>query len=362
MDDHVAEYFEHPKLRQLVQYSLVFLGGAPWNTPALYNLMSHVDNGLGVYYPDGGIGSVVDALVALGTELGVEYHTGVPVTAITGERGDFQVETGSRRDPSDTVTPPPSDRTTISSDGGKGVASDRRTGTPPLDATSLEADVVVSDADYAHTELSLLEPADRQYDEDYWDSRTYSPSAFLLYLGVEGRVDPLAHHTLVLPTDWDEHFEQIFDRPAWPDDPAYYCCVPSRTDESVAPDDHSALFLLVPIAPDLDDDAETRDAYRDQILADLARNTGVDLRDRIVFEERFSVSEFASRYNSREGTALGLAHTLRQTGPLRPNRRSSALDGLYFTGSYTTPGIGVPMCLIAGEHTAAAVRADYEVD
>jgi phytoene desaturase len=337
MDDHVAEYFEHPKLRQLVQYSLVFLGGAPWNTPALYNLMSHVDNGLGVYYPDGGIASVVDALVTLGTELGVEYHTGVAVTAISGERGAFQVETAPGRE-----------------------SSEDRIERGPLGATLLEADVVVSDADYAHTEQELLTPEDRQYDEAYWDSRTYSPSAFLLYLGVEGTVEPLAHHSLVLPTEWDEHFEQIFDRPAWPEDPAYYCCVPSQTDDGVAPEGHSALFLLVPIAPGLEDDADTRQRYRDRVLEDLATNTGVDLRDRIVVEERFAVSDFATRYNSREGTALGLAHTLRQTGPLRPNRRSEALDGLYFTGSYTTPGIGVPMCLIAGEHTAQAVREDVE--
>jgi phytoene desaturase len=309
--------------------------------------MSHVDNGLGVYYPEGGIGSVVDALVTLGTELGVEYHTGVAVTGIDGQRGDFQVETAPRPESADPATP-------AAADGG--------VTTRPLGPEYLSADVVVSDADYAHTEQSLLTPEDRQYDEDYWDSRTYSPSAFLLYLGVEGAVEPLAHHTLVLPTDWDDHFEQIFDRPAWPDDPAYYCCVPSRTDDSVAPEGHSALFMLVPIAPGLDDGEDTRAAYRDQILADLAENTGVDLRNRIVFEEDFAVADFASRYNSREGTALGLAHTLRQTGPLRPNRRSSALDGLYFTGSYTTPGIGVPMCLIAGEHTAAAVASDEEVD
>jgi len=100
------------------------------------------------------------------------------------------------------------------------------------------------------------------------------------------------------------------------------------------------------------------DAPAARVLADIAENTGVDLRDRIVVEERFSVSEFADRYNARDGTALGLAHTLRQTALFRPNRRSSAVDGLYFTGSYTTPGIGVPMCLISGEHTADAVVSD----
>jgi phytoene desaturase len=323
MEDHVADYFDHPKLRQLVQYSLVFLGGSPTNTPALYNLMSHVDFGLGVHYPDGGMGSVVDGVVELGRELGVTYHTGKEVTSIQGSAGGFRV-------------------------AGEG--------------WSLAADLVVSDADYAHTEQHLLDPEDRQYDEDYWESRTYAPSAFLIDLGVEGELDGLAHHSLVLPTDWDQHFAQIFDEPAWPDDPAYYLCVPSRTDDSVAPAGCGNLFALVPVAPGLEDDIEARERYRDVVLDDIAENTGVDLRGRIVVEEHFCVSDFASRYNSREGTALGLAHTLRQTGPMRPGHRSSALDGLYFVGAYTTPGIGVPMCLISGQHTADAVLADHDVE
>ena len=314
MQGHVEDYFDHPKLQQIMQYTLVFLGGSPHNTPALYNLMSHVDFNMGVYYPDGGIGAVVDGIVELGAELGVEYVTEQPVTEIAGRRGGFAVRTA--------------------------------TGDEYL------ADLVVSDADYAHTEQELLPPEKRQYDADYWESRTYAPSAFLLYLGVEGDVEPLAHHTLVLPTEWDGHFEQIFDRPAWPDDPAYYLCVPSKTDDTVAPEGHSNLFALVPIAPGLDDTESIRAEYRDQVLEDIAANTGVDLRDRIVFERTFSVNDFADRYNSMKGTALGMAHTLRQTALFRPPHHSKAVDGLYFTGSYTTPGIGVPMCLISGQLTA----------
>jgi phytoene desaturase len=314
MQDHVEKYFDHPKLQQVMQYTLVFLGGAPNNTPALYNLMSHVDFNLGVYYPKGGLGAVADAMVELGRELGVEYVTNEPVTQIRGRRGGFVVRTET---------------------GGEYLA-----------------DLVVSDADYAHTEQDLLPPEKRQYDEEYWETRTYAPSAFLLYLGVEGDVDPLAHHTLVLPPDWNDHFEKIFDDPQWPEDPAYYLCVPSQTDDDVAPEGHSNLFVLVPIAPGLDDSPAVRERFRDLILDDIEAHTGVSLRDRIVFEETFSVSEFAERYNSQRGTALGLAHTLRQTALFRPPHASGAVEGLYFTGSYTTPGIGVPMCLISGLLTA----------
>jgi phytoene desaturase len=320
MQSHVEDYFEHPKLQQIMQYTLVFLGGSPRTTPALYNMMSHVDFNLGVYYPDGGVGAVVDGLVELGEELGVTYETDAEVAEISRRKAGFLVETVH----GDTTHP----------------------------------DEVVVNADYGHAEQELLPEHERQYDDDYWDDKTYAPSAFLMYMGVEGDVEPLKHHTLVLPTDWDPHFDDIFEDPAWPDDPAYYLCVPSKTDDSVAPEAHSNLFVLVPIAPGLHDGEEMRQEYREKVLADIAENTGVDLRDRIVYEKQFAVSDFGERYNATEGTALGLAHTLRQTALLRPNNRSSAVDGLYFTGSFTTPGVGVPMCLISGEHTAEALIED----
>ena len=320
MQGHVESYFDHPKLQQLMQYTLVFLGGSPTNTPALYNLMSHVDYNMGVYYPDGGIGAVVDGIVELAEDLGVEFVTDAAVTGIEGRYGAFAVDT---------------------EDGERHLA-----------------DRVVSDADYAHTEQELLPERKRQYTEEYWESRTYAPSAFLLYLGVEGDVPELEHHTLVLPTDWDGHFEQIFDDPEWPDDPAYYLCVPSKTDDTVAPEGHSNLFALVPIAPGLRDTPEIRNRYRDLVIDDIAENTGTDLRGRVVVEETFSVDDFADRYNSYAGSALGLAHTLTQTSLLRPSHTSDAVDGLYFTGSTTTPGIGVPMCLISGGLTAEAMADD----
>ncbi|SFR53260.1 phytoene desaturase family protein [Halogeometricum limi] len=322
MQDHVERYFQHPKLQQIMQYTLVFLGGAPNNTPALYNLMSHVDFNMGVYYPEGGLGGVVDGIVAVAEELGVEFHVDSPVSEIRGREGAFVTRT----------------------EGG----------------SEFYSDYVVSDADYRHTEMELLPEHKRQYDENYWDSRTYAPSAYLLYLGVEGDVPSLEHHTLVLPTDWDDHFETIFDDPAWPGDPAYYLCVPSKTDDTVAPEGHSNLFVLVPIAAGLEDTPEQRERYRNLVLDDIAEHTGEDLRDRIVLEESFCVNDFADRYNSTQGTALGLAHTLRQTALLRPPHHSEKMPGLYFTGSFTTPGIGVPMCLISGQLTAEemAERAD----
>jgi len=315
MENHVHSRFENDKLRQILQYTLVFLGGSPKNTPALYSLMSHVDFNLGVYYPDEGMTGVADSIAEMARELGVETRTDAEVREV--RNGGRVVKT---------------------TDG------------------DFSADATVCDADYAHFEQEVLTSQQRSYDESYWESRTYAPSAFLVYWGVEGDLEGLEHHTLVLPTDWDEHFAKIFEDPGWPMDPAYYLCVPSKTDDSVAPEGHSNLFVLVPVASGLEDNPGIRERYKEKIIDDIAENTGVDISDRVVYEKTFSVDDFAERYNSHEGTALGLAHTLKQTAFLRPSYRSSNLDSLFYTGSYTNPGIGVPMCLVSGEHTANVVE------
>ncbi|QGX95032.1 phytoene desaturase [Haloplanus rallus] len=318
MHDHVAAHFDEPKLQRLLEYTLVFLGSSPHDAPSLYNLMAYVDFEGGVYYPEGGMYALVEALVSLGRDLGVDYRTDAEVTALAP------------------------------TDDGIRVAG----------PTTHRADRVVANANPAHVERDLLSPADRGRDPDYWDSRTYGPSALMLYLGVEGDVDPLEHHTLVLPTDWDDHFERIFDDPAWPEDPAYYLSVASRTDPDVAPEGHHAVVVLVPLAPGLDDDPDRVSAFRDAVLADLAAVTGVDLRDRIVVERSACVSEFAGRYHTPGGTALGLAHTLDQTGPLRPSHHAPGVDGLYYAGAFTSPGVGLPMAVVSGEHAADAAARD----
>ncbi|WP_436901837.1 phytoene desaturase family protein [Halovenus halobia] len=319
MDDHVSEYFDHPKLRQIVQYTLVFLGGAPHNTPALYNLMSHVDFELGVYYPQGGMYEVVEAMASVCREQGVDISTSTPVNGLQ----------------------PQADGVTVNYEGGR--------------ATH---DRVVCNAPVAHAERELLPTGAVDRDPDYWDDRTYAPSAYMCYLGIDGELPEFEHHTLVLPTYWENHFESIFESPHWPDNPAYYVNVPSRTDPTAAPEGKETLVVLVPIAPGLNDDEAARERMRADILDSLAAHVGVDLRNRIEFEREMCVSDYRSQFNKPEGTALGMAHTLFQTGPMRPTHRAPGVDRLYYVGGDTNPGIGVPMCLLSGEHAAETVIED----
>ena len=318
MDAHVQGYVEHPKLRQLLEYKLVFLGGSPYNTPALYTLMSHVDFNQGVYHPHGGMQALVDALAELAGDLGATLETDAPVEGLDARGTGIQVHANGH---------------------------------------THRADRVVANAAPAHVERTLLPPAQRDHDDAYWDGRTYGPSAYLLYLGVEGPVDPLLHHSLVLPPDWDPHFEAVFDTPGWPTDPAYYLHVPSQTDPTFAPDGHHSVFVLVPIAPGLRDGSARRAWMRERVLEDLATHV-VDLRDRIVTERDACVSDFAEHFGQPQGNALGLAHTLWQTGPLRPSHRADNAPGLYYVGADTQPGVGLPMCLLSGEHVADRIVGD----
>jgi phytoene desaturase len=125
----------------------------------------------------------------------------------------------------------------------------------------------------------------------------------------------------------------------------------------MAPPGHENLFVLVPVASGLHDDDDTRDRYGDMILADLEAHLGESLRPNIVLQRTFSHRDFAGRYNAFRGTALGLAHTLRQTALFRPRRKSAKVAGLYFTGQYTHPGIGVPMTLISSQIVSEELAA-----
>ncbi len=219
------------------------------------------------------------------------------------------------------------------------------------------ADIIISNADMRHTETQLLESSQQTYPESYWAKQVISPSWFILYLWVDGELPQLKHHTLVFSDDRRGWFDQIFKDPQWPQDPNYYICNPSKTDPSVAPAGKENLFVLVPIAPWLESTLQSLEAYKDHIIADIAHNCGIpDLQDRIEVSQIFSIPQFEQYYNAYKGTALGLAHTFFQSAVRRPQNYSKKVKGLYYAGGYTTPGIGMPMCLISAMMVADRVE------
>ncbi|CAN5203416.1 phytoene desaturase family protein [soil metagenome] len=323
MHTYVERYFKTPEMQKIMEYTLVFLGSSPYNTPALYSIMTHIDFNMGVFYPKGGIYGIVEALTKLMDKYGVKYHTGKPTEEILVE-------------------------------GGRAVGIKLEGG------NEVRADVVISNADRHHTEMVLTPAHYRSIPEKNWEKKTLAPSAFIMYLGVKGRIPEFTHHNLVFSRNWEENFGQIFgEKKQLPTDPSYYVCAPSVTDATVAPKGHENLFVLVPIPAGAEVSETWMKVYGDGILKDMETNTGIaDLQERIVYCRYYSVEDFTRDYNSFQGTALGLAHTLNQTAIFRPNNFSKQLKGLYFVGADTNPGIGMPMCLISAELLLKRLRSD----
>jgi phytoene desaturase len=222
-------------------------------------------------------------------------------------------------------------------------------------------DQVIATADYHFVETQLLPPASQAYPERYWQSRQLSPSALLVVAGVRRKLPRLAHHTLFFDTNWDKHFQQVFDRsaaPAWSAEPLFYLCVPSRTDPSVAPKGMENLFLVAPMAPGVRPTPQQQQATAQKLLERVAAAAGESFAEAIVTQRVFGPEYFSTTFNAYQGNAFGLAHTLRQSTVLRPRLQSKRVKNLFYAGQYTNPGTGVPMVIQSGKLAAGlAARA-----
>jgi phytoene desaturase len=306
---HVRKYFKSPTLLKLMEFPILFLGAISQNTPAMYSLMNYAEIKLGTWYPMGGMHMIVKGMVDLALSKGVkiQYHA-----EVTG----FAIEAGKV----------------------KGVKT----------ANGLfEADAVVASADYHHVE-TLLGDAHRNYDETYWDKRVMAPSSLLFYLGINKRIPRLKHHNLFFDRDFSVHSHEIYTDPAWPTDPLFYASAPSVTDPSVAPDGSENLFLLIPVAPNLEDNDAIREQYFTQLMDRLEEYCGVSIRDSIVYKRSYAHKDFMGDYHAFKGNAYGLANTLMQTAILKPSLKNKRLKNMFYTGQLTVPGPGVPPSLISG--------------
>ena len=185
-----------------------------------------------------------------------------------------------------------------------------------------------------------------------------APSSLLFYLGIDRKIPNLLHHNLFFDRDFELHAKEIYKKPNWPADPLFYACVPSITDDSVAPEGMENLFLLIPVAPGLEDTEEIREKYFQQLMDRLQVQTGVDIRKHIVYKRSYAHRNFMEDYHAFKGNAYGLANTLMQTAYLKPKLKSKKVDNLYFTGQLTVPGPGVPPSLISGNVVAKEIIKD----
>ncbi len=312
---HIARYFNNPKLRQLMEFPVLFLGALPENTPALYSLMNYADIKGGTWYPKGGIYAVVEGMYALAKELGVRFHFGEEVKELAVENKKIQKVITAKN--------------------------------------VYEAEAVISGADYHFTETALLPPAYRSYADAYWNKRVMAPSCLLYYVGLNKKLKQAVHHSLFFDVPFAPHGIEIYENPRWPSEPLFYASVSSLTDAHAAPPGCDGIVFLIPVASGLEGDTgELREKYFRMIMQRMERHTGESLLDAVIYKKMYSVSDFVQDYHSFRGNAYGLANTLKQTAIFRPACRSKKLRNLFFTGQLTVPGPGVPPSLISGEVVA----------
>ena len=324
---HVAKYFTNPKLVQLMEFPVLFLGALPENTPALYSLMNYADIKGGTWYPNTGIYSIVNGMYELAIELGVNFHFEQEVKRIVID---------------------------------KGIAKKVVTGSMTNGEITYEADVVIGGADYHHIETALLPEAYRSYSKSYWDKRVMAPGCLLYYVGLNKKLTGILHHSLFFDTSFEIHGKEIYTGKKWPADPLFYVSATSVTDHSVAPEGYENLFLLIPVAAGLENDTEElRNRYFEMIINRMERHLGQSIKEFIVYKKSFAQSDFVNEYNAFKGNAYGLANTLLQTAVLKPSCRSKKVKNLFYTGQLTVPGPGVPPSLISGEVVAAQVVKEY---
>lgn len=313
----VRRHFKNPRLVQLLEFPVLFLGATAKEIPALYSLMNYADLVLGTWYPMGGMYKIVEGMVAVAEEQGVKfcYNSAVERIEVKGRKAIGAVVNGEL----------------------------------------ITADIIIGGADYHHVEQHLLPEHYRMYSPKYWQKRVMAPGSLLFFLGIDGRIPGLEHHTLLFDESMDDHADAIYRNPRWPERPLLYVSATSKTDPSVAPPGMENLVVLIPLAPGLDDTNEVRERYYNIVMDRLEFHTGSQIRSKVMVKHSFAHRDFESRYNAYKGNAYGLANTLLQTAHLKPSMRNKKLDNLYYTGQLTVPGPGVPPSLISGKVVADLV-------
>ncbi len=313
MSAHIRKFFKSPKLIQLLEFPVLFLGAKPEKTPSLYSLMNYADVQLGTWYPLGGMHKIIEGITSLALSLGVKFLYNNTVE---------KIET--------------------TSNGVTGLLTNGQ---------CTAYDYVIASADYHHVEQDLLPEYQRRYRERYWDKKVMAPSSLLFYIGLNKRID-LLHHNLFFDSDFGLHASEIYDDPKWPTFPQFYVCCPSKTDDSVAPAGCENLFILIPVATALEDSPSMRAKYFDMVINRMAKTCG-PFRDNIVYNRSYAHADFIQDYNAYKGNAYGLANTLTQTANFKPSIINKKLSNLFYAGQLTVPGPGVPPSIISGQVAAS---------
>ncbi len=320
----IRDFVGDPRVAQMLDHYVQYVGSSPDASPAILCSIAHMQSEEGIWYPMGGTRAVPEALVKLGTELGVRYHTSTEVERILSDQGVV-------------------------------------TGLVTKDGSRHDFGAIVSNEDAVRTHRELIGgTVAKQFDK----SRDYEPacSGVVLYLGLNKRYAHLAHHDFVFSRDPHEEFHHIYDLGEPAPDPTCYLASTSHTEPGTAPAGGDALYVLVhtPYLRPHHDWSKMFPAYRQVILDKLKRTAGLnDIEERIVFESALTPQDIHERYKVLNGAIYGLSSHGRWNGAFKPANASRSLDGLFLAGGAAHPGPGMPMVLMSGWIAADALDQRY---
>ncbi len=319
----LAGYFRDPRLQLAFTFQSKYLGMSPFQCPSLFSILSFLEYEHGVWHPIGGCNALTRAMARVATDLGVTIRTDMPVEEIL-------------------------------------FASRRAVGVRTAQGEQ-RADAVVVNADFGHAMETLVpEPLRRRWTNATLARKQYSCSTFMLYLGLEGPCDQLEHHNIYVAKDYRRNLDEIENQHVLTEDPSFYVEHPCRTDPTMAPPGHSALYVLVPVShqhPNIDWSRE-RDRYLAVALRQLAKVGLTDLDQRIRFERIVTPVEWEHKMGIYRGATFNLAHNLGQMLHLRPRNRFEEFDRMYLVGGGTHPGSGLPVIFESARISARLVLED----
>lgn len=324
-------YFKDFRTRFLFSFHPLFIGGNPFRVPSIYLMISYLEKKQGVWYTTGGMYSLVSAIKNIFEKNGGKIFVNSPVEEILTE---------------------------TNSSGEKEVKGIK------VNCKNKNFDIVISNADFTHTQTSLLKNADISYwNKSKLDKAKYSMSSFVLYLGTKKKYPELKHHTLILSERYKELIDDIFDKQIIPDDFSMYLHVPSSTDQSMAPKGCESMYVLAPVSnlKSGHNWSDYGEVYANKIIDFLEKEFGMkDLRKSIEYMSYLTPQDFKDKRNSHLGSPWGLEPHLLQTAYFRPHNKNPEISGLYYVGAGTHPGAGVPGVMLSAEATEKLVLEDYQ--
>lgn len=307
VDTYLGRFFSDERVRLAFCFQSKYLGMSPFRCPSLFSILSFLEYEYGVYHPIGGCAAVTQALARVAARLGVEISLGEDVQELVIEKGRARG---------------------VRTAGGE-----------------VRADAVVLNADFARAMQRMIPNQQRRrWSDEKIARKKFSCSTFMMYLGVEGRFD-LPHHTIHIATDYRRNLDEIENRHVLSEDPSFYVQNACVTDPSLAPRDHSALYVLAPVThqhPNVDW-AREKQRFRALLYRQMAKAGYHDVERRVRYEKIITPQDWDQRYEIHQGATFNLAHTLDQMLHLRPHNRFEDVAGVYLVGGGTHPGSGLPV-------------------